>query len=99
VPVDDIEAITVTETVKEGVTIFALTPDEIIKGELMLPGGDAATPLQDFLNVASVYRDFGPADRPMRPGMASVIRQMANAPHDRGCVTRLLDDIIAQAVL
>jgi predicted amidohydrolase YtcJ len=99
VPVDDIEAITVTETIKEGVTIFALTPDEIIKGELMLPGGNAATPLQDFLNVASVYRDFGPTDRPLRPGMASVIRQMANAPHDRGCVTRLLDDIIAQAVL
>ncbi len=99
VPPDDIEAIKVTETIKEGATIFALTPDEIIKGDLMLPRGPSGTPMQNFLNAASVYRDFGPADRPLRPGMASVIRQMANAPHDRGCVTRLLDDIVAQAVL
>jgi predicted amidohydrolase YtcJ len=96
---DDIEAIRVTETIKEGATIFALTPEEIKKGELMLPGGNAATPFEDFLNTASVYRDLVPPDRPMRFGAASLLRQMAKAPHDRGCVTRLLDDIIAQAAL
>jgi predicted amidohydrolase YtcJ len=97
VPPDDLEAIQVTETIKEGATIFALTPEEIRKGELMLPGGKAPTPFEDFLNTASVYRDLGLSGRPLRPGMP--VRQMARAPHDRGCVTRLLDDIIAQAVL
>jgi hypothetical protein len=97
VPPDDLEAIQVTETIKEGATIFALTPEEIRKGDLMLPGGKAPTPFEDFLNTASVYRDLGLSGRPMRPGMP--VRQLARAPHDRGCVTRLLDDIIAQAVL
>jgi predicted amidohydrolase YtcJ len=96
---DDIETIQVTETIKEGATIFALTPDEIIKGEMMLPRGTSEIPMQRFLNAASVYRDFAATGGPMRPGMASVLRQMANAPHDRGCVTRLLDDIVARAVL
>lgn len=99
VPPDDIEKIQVTETIKEGVTIFALTPDEIIKGDLMLPRGTPDVPFQRFLNAASVYRDFAASGGPMRPGIASVLRQMADAPHDRGCVTRLLDDIVAQAVL
>jgi predicted amidohydrolase YtcJ len=96
---DDIEAITVTETIKEGATIFALTPDEIIKGDLMLPRGPSGTPFQNFLNAASIYRDIRSVDQPLRPAMARVMLQMANAPHDRGCVTRLLDDIFAQAVL
>lgn len=99
VPPDEIEKIQVTATIKEGVTIFALTPDEIIKGDLMLPRGAPDVPFQRFLNAASVYRDFTASGGPMRPGMASVLRQMANAPHDRGCVTRLLDDIVARAVL
>lgn len=98
VPPDEIEKITVTETTKEGVTIFALTPDEIIKGDLMLPRGTADTPLQRFLNVASVYRDSA-SGAIQRPATASVMRQLADAPHDRGCVTRLLDDILARAVL
>jgi predicted amidohydrolase YtcJ len=96
---DEIEAIKVTETIKEGTTIFALTPEEIKKGELMLPGGNAATPFEDFLNTASVYRDLAPPDRPMRFGASSLLRQMAKAPHDRGCITRLLDDIVAKAAL
>lgn len=96
---DDIEAIKVTETIKEGATIFALTPEEIKKGELMLPGGNAATPFEDFLNTASVYRDLAPPGRPLRFGAASLMRQISNAPHDRGCVSRLLNDILAKAAL
>jgi predicted amidohydrolase YtcJ len=97
VPPDELEAITVTETIKEGRTIFALTEEEMRRGDLMLPGGSAATPFQDFLNTASVYRDVQRAGGAMRPGMP--MRAMASGPHDRGCITRLIDDIFAYAVL
>jgi predicted amidohydrolase YtcJ len=95
VPPDEIDRIKVTETIKEGVTIFALTADEIRKGEMMLPGGTGDTPFQRFLNTASLYRDIARSGRPMRPGLERLVRQMAEAPHDGGCVTRLFDDAFA----
>jgi hypothetical protein len=65
----------------------------------MLPGGDAATPLQDFLNTASIYRDFARSGRPLHPWMKGYIAAMSEAPHDGSCVMRLLDDAIAKIQL
>jgi predicted amidohydrolase YtcJ len=94
---DMIDQIRVTETIKEGETIFTLSPDEVKKGELMLPGGTGDTPFQRFLNKAAVYRDVERSGRP--PLSRAFMRAMAEAPHDYGCVTRLLDDMVANIKL
>jgi hypothetical protein len=85
------------ETIKEGETIFTLSPDEVKKGELMLSGGTGDTPFQRFLNKAAVYRDVERSGRP--PLSRAFMRAMAEAPHDYGCVTRLLDDMVANIKL
>jgi hypothetical protein len=92
---DEIDQIKVTETIKEGQTIFALTEAEIRKGEMMLPGGTGDTPFQRFLVKASVERDLARSGRPIRPGLEGYVRAISNGPHDGGCVTRLLDDFAA----
>jgi hypothetical protein len=99
VPPDDIDQIKVTETIKEGVTIFALTAEEIKKGEMMLPGGTADTPFQRFLVKASVYRDVARSGRPLRPGLEGYLAAISNGPHDAGCLTRLFDDAFAKIQL
>jgi predicted amidohydrolase YtcJ len=96
---DEIDLIKVTETVKEGATIFALTADEIKKGEMMLPGGTSDTPFQRFLVKASLYRDMARSGRPMRPGLEGYLVARSNGPHEGGCVTRLFDDAFAKIQL
>ena len=96
VPTDEIDLIKVTETIKEGATIFALTADEIKKGEMMLPGGTSDTPFQRFLVKASLYRDMARSGRPLRPGLEGYLVAMSNGPHEGGCVTRLFDDAFAK---
>jgi predicted amidohydrolase YtcJ len=96
---DEIDLIKVTETVKEGATIFALTADEIKKGEMMLPGGTSDTPFQRFLVKASLYRDMARSGRPLRPGLEGYLTAMSNGPHEGGCVTRLFDDAFARIQL
>jgi predicted amidohydrolase YtcJ len=99
VPTDDIDQIKVTETVKEGATIFALTPEEVKKGELMLPGGTGDTPFQRFLVKASFYRDMARSGRPLRPGLEGYLAAMSNGPHESGCVTRLFDEAFSRIQL
>ncbi len=94
---DTIDQIRVTETIKDGETIFTLSADEVKKGELMLPGGTGDTPFQRFLNRAALYRDIARSGRP--PLSRAFMRAMAEAPHDYGCVTRLLDDMVASVKL
>jgi predicted amidohydrolase YtcJ len=99
VPQDEIDLIKVTETVKEGRTIFALTEAEMKKGEMMLPGGTGDTPFQRFLVKASLYRDMARSGRPLRPGLEGYLTAMSNGPHEGGCVTRLFDDAFASIQL
>jgi predicted amidohydrolase YtcJ len=99
VPSDDLEKITVTETIKEGETIFALTEAEIKKGQLMMPGGTSDTPFERFLVKASVDRDIARTGRPLRPGLESYVRAMTKGPHESGCITRMLDNYIATVQL
>lgn len=94
---DTIDQIRVTETIKDGETIFSLSPEEVKKGELMLPGGTGDIPFQRFLNKAALYRDIARSGR--KPLSRAFMRAMAEAPHDYGCVTRLLDDMVASVKL
>jgi predicted amidohydrolase YtcJ len=99
VPPDDIDLIKVTETIKEGATIFALTDAEIKKGEMMLPGGTADTPFQRFLVKASLYHDSAESGHLPVSGSEADASAMSNGPPDGGCVTRLFDDAFAKMQL
>lgn len=94
VPADDIEKIKVVETIKEGQTIFALTPEEQKKGELMLPGGKADTPFQRFVNVASMHRDLMRAKNPLIKDNAALLKAASAVPHDIGCIHKFMEEIL-----
>jgi predicted amidohydrolase YtcJ len=89
-----IAQIKVTETIKEGVTVFKLDAQEQRKAALMSrPGSDGSNAFAHFLTTQAVYRDLArvpPALR--RPGTAQFF---PNAPHDNACVLATLDDLLA----
>ena len=88
-----IDQIKVTETVKEGATIFKLTAEEQRKADLMhRPGRDGSDAFNRFLTAAAVYRDAEQLPAYLRqPGTLAYFR---NAPHDRICLGRSMDDLV-----
>jgi hypothetical protein len=94
VPSDELEKIKVVETIKEGVSIFALTPQEQRRGDLMLPGGSRDDPFQRFIYRASTHRDFARVASPFMRGAPGVTRAIPAAPHDPGCVHQMLFDLV-----
>ncbi len=88
-----IDRIKVTETVKEGTTIFVLDAVEQRKAELMpKPGADGRDPFAQALRGFAAQRELAalPAEW-QRPGLA---RYMAAREHDKACVTAVLDDLV-----
>jgi predicted amidohydrolase YtcJ len=94
IPSDDIDKIKVVETIKEGATIFALTPQEQRRGDLMLPGGSSDDPFQRFINRASVHRDLLRSTSPFLRGAPGFADALLSAPHDPGCVHQMLFDLV-----
>jgi len=86
-----IDRIKVTETVKEGRTVFRLTAEEQRKSALMLqsgPGGDntfarTLTALEGYQNAGTAVNRFPAA-----------IARMVRMPHDPSCVHRVLDNLV-----
>jgi predicted amidohydrolase YtcJ len=88
-----IDQIKVTETIKEGKTIYALTAAEQRKALLMPhPARDGDDAFARFLTAGSTYRDMATAPAYLRrPGMAAAV---AAGPHDRACVGRFMDELV-----
>lgn len=99
VPADEIDRIKVTETIKEGATIFVLTDEEIKKGDLMLPRGTGNMPFQRFLIKMSTYHDSVHSGHTLQSGLDTDHAAMTDGPLEGGCVTRLLDEAIARVQL
>jgi hypothetical protein len=88
-----IDQIKVTETIKEGATIFRLTVEEQRKADLMIrPGQDGRNAFTRFLTAAAVYRDLEQLPPYLR--QAGTVEYFVNGPHDRGCVVRVLDEMV-----
>jgi predicted amidohydrolase YtcJ len=89
---DAIDRIKVTQTIKEGRTIFRLDARQQRKAELMIrPDRDGNDPFARFLSATAVYRDFAALPAYLRtPGALS---HFIAAPHDRGCVVSVLDEL------
>lgn len=92
-----IHRIKVTETIKEGSTVFRLTPEEARKTALMSqPAADGVHPFSRFLKEAAVYRD---SDRlPPYLRQPEVLAVLAKAPHDSSCVVQMLNDLMLSMV-
>jgi predicted amidohydrolase YtcJ len=89
-----INRIRVTETIKEGVTVFRLTPQEQRKAELMLrPTEDGRDAFARFLTAQAVYRHMERLPRALRqPG---TVQYFLNAPLDNVCVAGVVGDLVA----
>jgi len=89
-----IDRIKVTETIKEGVTVFALTPEQQRKAALMSrPGADGRYPFGQAMQAMATYREL---DR--LPGFmktATAHQHAAAAPHDATCLTPLFGEMAA----
>jgi hypothetical protein len=89
-----IDQIKVTETIKEGVTVFKLDAQEQRKAALMSrPGSDGSNPFARFLTTQAVYRDLERVPPALR--RAGSVRTLLDAPHDKGCVLAVIDDMLA----
>ncbi|MGB3426874.1 MAG: amidohydrolase, partial [Burkholderiaceae bacterium] len=92
-----IDRIKVTETIKEGATIFRLTAEEQRKADLMLkPDRKGEYAFARFLTAGTVHRDMSRLPAYLRqPG---TVAHFMNAPHDAACVGRFLDDLVIAMV-
>jgi Amidohydrolase family len=88
----------VTETIKEGQTIFQLTPQQQRRGEMMAPGGGMNDPFQRFITTAAVYRDLERSPNPFMRVTPAAVRAIASRPHDIACMSRFMDELV-QAML
>ena len=87
----------VTETIKEGVTVFRLTAEEERKAERMLhPGRDGRDVFARFLTAAAASRDL--AQMPSFARRPVALAQLTQAPHDNACVAGVLGDLVQAMV-
>jgi len=90
-----IDRIKVTETIKEGTTVFRLTAEQQRKAELMLKPdrrGDYA--FARFLAAAAAQREAA-----AMPSFASRrLLPETMAPHDRSCLSDVLVDLVAAVI-
>ena len=92
-----IDRIKVTETIKEGVTVFALTPEQQRKAALMSrPGGDGRNPFGQAMQAMATYRELGGLPGFMKT--AAMRQVVASAPHDASCLTPLFGEIAAAMI-
>jgi hypothetical protein len=89
-----IDRIKVTETIKEGTTIFVLDAAEQRKAELMIkPGRDGRDPFAQALRAFAAQREA--ATLPTGWAPLGMLRYVAARPHDTSCTTAVLQDLVA----
>ena len=97
---DALHGLKVMETVKEGTTVFELTPEAARKAALMSrPGRDGTDPFANFLVAAAIARDLEalPPEVRLRPAVQRAMQAGRGGPHDAACVLRALDGM-AEAI-
>lgn len=99
---ETIDTIKVLETIKEGESVFKLTPEEELRGQLMTrPTREGESAFENFLIATAVQRDFMalPEEVQMRPMMQRSLRASLSGEdgptlHDKACVLRAMDDLM-----
>ena len=94
VPPTSLAQLNVTETIKEGTTIFALDAKEQRKAELMLkPGPSGDDVFARAIRTLAVYRDYERLPAFMQT--PAVLRHLASLPHDPSCTAGALNELVA----
>jgi predicted amidohydrolase YtcJ len=91
---DTIDQIKVTETVKEGRTIYTLTADAQRKADLMIkPDSQGNNPFTNALGAMAAQREL--AALPPAQQRTLLARRMAAAGHDSNCIVPMLHELVA----
>ena len=86
---ETLDQIKVAETIKEGVTVYLAPPEKLKKADLR---DGRENPFSTFLAAMAVDRDF--RNLPEKRQTALNRKILANAPHNRGCVSGVMFDIV-----
>ena len=94
VPTTTLADIKVTETIKEGATVFRLTPPAKLAASLS-SGTDrrGENGFSRFLTQMALYQDV--SNLPPYLQQPGTLAYFESAPHDKACVTRAMDRIMA----
>jgi hypothetical protein len=91
---DTLDQLKVTETIKEGVAVFTLTPAEQRKADLMLrPESGGGYAFERFLAGGAAYQDA--AALPPFARAAALRAGNVAGPHEASCAIRYADGLIA----
>jgi urease alpha subunit len=86
---EDLAAIGVMETIKEGTTVFDAAADQGALHYRPLP--DGSDPYAETLRIVALSRDAG-------GGRFAGLGALRSGPHSAACVSTRLDEILATAV-
>jgi hypothetical protein len=86
---ETLDKIVVAETIKEGVTIYTAPPEKLKKAE---SGSGSENPFSHFVAQMAVERDFRNLPEKRQTPLNRKI--LASAPHNRGCVSGVLFDMV-----
>ena len=86
---ETLDQIKVAETIKEGVSVYTAPPEKLKKADLR---DGRENPFSTFLAAMAVDRDF--RNLPEKRQTALNRKILANAPHNRGCVSGVMFDIV-----
>jgi predicted amidohydrolase YtcJ len=85
-----IDQIKVAETIKDGVSVYAASPEALKKTQ---SGSREEHPVSRFLAAMAVERDFRSLPEKRQTPMTRKI--LSNSPHNRACVSAVLADLTA----
>ncbi|NWG73110.1 MAG: amidohydrolase [Rubrivivax sp.] len=89
-----IHRIKVTETIKEGATVFAATPEEQRRADLTSkPAANGGDAFARAMQAMAMYREL--EGRPAFMKTPEVRRHLASLPHDASCLGALFGDMTA----
>jgi urease alpha subunit len=86
---ETIDQIKVAETIKEGVAVYTAPPERLKKADL---GSVREHPFSKLLTEMAVERDFRRLPEKRQTPLNRKI--LANAPHNRGCVSAVMADLM-----
>ena len=93
---ETIDQIKVAETIKEGETIYAATPEQLKKTDLMLPTDSPIDPFGNFMRAYASQREFRMLPKNRQTAFNRMIA--ARATHDAFCLGPVMEEF-AEAML
>jgi predicted amidohydrolase YtcJ len=85
---ETLDQLVVAETIKDGVSVYTAPPEKLKKADR---GSERENPFSSFLATLAVERDF--RNLPQKRQTPLNRRILANAPHNRGCVSAVMLDL------